>query len=403
MNTSDISKIMNQYIDSKMMAGGALIVRKDDELVYHGQWGYEDIKTNTPITEKSMYRLMSMTKSVVAVAIMRLVEDGKMDIEDKLSKYIPEFSHMRVANDPRYQHAPKQPLKHRKWKMMTFNMNRVKSIPSNREITIRDLLSHASGLELGTVGRMAYAKMKSEERNLKERAMRYTNYVLDFHPGTGTGYSPVAGYDILSYVIELASGMSFESYIKQAILEPLGMSDTCFFLSEEQNKRLVRLYKHENGELIDVTGTKEDNIFHMRQSKYRFAAGCGGLYGTITDFDKFSRMLCNEGFVDGVQILKPESVKMIRTEAQEQHLEPVPGMVWGLSVRIRQNPEKCKSFVYPGTYGWSGAFGTHYFVCPDEKIEAVFMTNVSNTGGSASPIVLKVEELVFGIWGSKIH
>lgn len=401
MTTADISRIMEEYVANNEMSGGALIVRKNDKIVYQNRWGYANLETKEKISDRSIYRWMSMTKCVVGAAVMKLIEEGKIGLDDPVSKYLPEFSNMRAADDPRYDFVLHHNTKHLKWKVLTFHMNRVKTVPAKREITIRDLLSHSSGLGQGTVGRLEYMKMKDADRTLEERVKRYSKYVLGFQPGCGTGYSIIAGFDVLGYIIQKISGMTFGEYLKKEIFEPLGMDSACFFLSEEQEKHLVRIYKRKDGRLIDVSGTKEDNIYAMRQGKYRFEGGCGGLFGTTADYEKFARMLCNGGCCDGVQILKPESVKLMHTEAPEMHLEPEPGMVWGLSVKIRQDPKKAKSYAHKGTYGWSGAFGTHYFVCPDEHLEAVFMTNRSNAGGSGSKIVRKVEELVFDLWGEK--
>ena len=189
---------------------------------------------------------------------------------------------------------------------------------------------------------------------------------------------------------------SFEEYLRKEVFAPLEMKDTTFFPNKEQEKRLVRLVKRKGNKLVDVTDTKEDTQEFLRHGAYRYEAGCGGLYGTITDYEHMARMLCSNGMYQGKQFLKPETVCLMHTEAQKQHLEPEPGFTWGLSVKIRQNPELSGSYAHKGTYGWSGAFGTHFFVCPDEKLEAVFMTNRSDLGGSGSYISEKVEELVFG-------
>ncbi len=398
MTEQDISKVMEAYVVNQEISGGALIVRKNDQIVYKNKWGYQDLGNRAEVEYNTIYRMMSMTKCITAVAVMKLMEEGKLELDDKVSKYIPEFAKLQVVSDPRYVYKEGK-LKHMFWKLLTFHMDKVKTVPANREITIRDLLSHASGLEQGLAGFLALLKMKNGDKTLEERVKRFSTYALDFQPGTMASYSPTASFDILGYIVGKISNMSLENYMKKEIFEPLDMKDTTFFLNEEQKKRLARVYKRKEGKLIDVTGTKEDMYGILHQGETHFEAGCAGLFSTVTDYEHFVQMLCNEGNYNGKQLLKPETVQLMHTEAQEQHLEPDPGCTWGLSVKIRQDPKRGGSFASKGTYGWSGAFGTHFFVSPEEKLEAVFVTNRSDIGGSGSYVSTKVEELVFGIFG----
>ena len=179
------------------------------------------------------------------------------------------------------------------------------------------------------------------------------------------------------------------------------MRDTTFFLSEEQKSRLVDVYKRKGKHLVNVTGKKDDIAGFFHQKELLFEHGCGGLYSTLEDYARFGQMLLNEGTYQGRQILKSETVQLMHTEGAREHLCPEPGMVWGLGMKIRQNPKEAGSFATEGTYGWSGAFGTHFFISPKERLMAVFMMNRSDIGGSGSYISRKVEELVFGIWGER--
>ncbi len=397
MTDLDITKCMEKFIENQELSGAALMVRKNGELVYKNKWGYQSLEKEIPVEYNSIYRMMSMTKCVTGVAILKLMEQGKIGLDDPVSKYIPEFAKLSVSVDSRYVFDKKK-MKRLPWYLLTFRMDKVKTEAAKREITIRDLLSHASGLEQGLVGFLALLKMKNEDRTLKERVMRYSKYVLDFQPGTGTGYSPAAGFDVLGYIIEVITGMRYEEYLQKEICGPLEMKDTTFFLSEEQRSRLVDVYRRKKERLINVTGTKADMGKILHQDVMRFEQGCGGLFSTIIDYEHLAEMLCNNGNYRGVQVLKPETVELMHTEAQEQHLVPDPGFVWGLSVKIRENPEAGGSFATKGTYGWSGAFGTHFFVSPSDNLEVVFVTNRTDLEGSGSYVSKKVEELVFGIY-----
>lgn len=400
MDKKEIDRTMEQYVADEEMAGGALYVRQGGELAYRGKWGYAKKESSQPIAYDSIYRMMSMTKCVTAAAVMMCVERGLIDLDAPLSSYIPEFSGLSVVADERYVYDETK-LKKLPVLLLGFSMKKVKREPAKREITIRDLLSHSSGLEQGLVGLLALLKGRKQYDTLEKFVKHYRDYALDFQPGTGTGYSPIAGFDILGYLVSVVSGMSLEAFLQKEICGPLGMKDTTFFLNQEQKERLVDVYKKEKDVLVNVTGTKEDMAGALHQKEVLFEHGCGGLYSTVEDYEHFGEMLLGGGNYRGKQLLKPETVELMHTEAPKAHLEPEPGMVWGLGMKIRQDPKSAGSSATKGTYGWSGAFGTHFFVSPTDQLEAVFVMNRSDIGGSGSYISKKVEELVFGIWGGK--
>ena len=339
MREEQISEVMERYVQNEEIAGASLLVRQHGQTVYRNCWGYADKSARMPIREDSIFRLMSMTKCVTAVGILQLMEAGKLNLDDPLSLFIPSFAKPRVAADARYRWHDGVKMGELLWKALFFRMERVKTVPAEREITIRDLLSHSSGLEQGMVGLLAMLKDRRERVDLVAQAERYAQYPLDFQPGCGTGYSPLAGFDVLARVIEVLSGMDAAQYYKANIFQPLGMQDTAFHLNEEQKKRLVHVYCRKNGKLVDVTGSKEDlpKKFHFGE---RYICGAGGLYATLTDYGAFAQMLQNGGSYRGTQILKSETVQLLRTEAPVKHLEPAPGFVWGLGVKIPQR-QRC--------------------------------------------------------------
>ena len=392
MDVKQIDETMQAYVSNQEMAGGALFVRRGEQVLYREKWGEAEFD--------SIYRMMSMTKCMTAVAVMICVERGLIGLDEPLSTYIPEFKEMKVMDDERYVFEPEK-LKKLPIMLLTFRMDKVKNKPAKREITIRDLLSHSSGLQQGLVGLLAMTKEKNVYKTLREYVLHYTKHCLDFEPGTGTGYSPLAGFEILGYVVSIVSGMSLEEFMQKEICEPLNMKDTTFFLSEEQKTRLVDVYKRKKNRLIKVTGTKDDMAGFLHEKELCFEHGSGGIYSTLDDYANFGEMLLCKGNFRGVQILKPETVELMHTEAPKQHLEPEPGFVWGLGMKIRQDPKKANVPATEGTYGWSGAFGTHFFISPKDHLEVVFMMNRSDIGGSGSYISTKVEELVFGIWGEE--
>ena len=394
MKTYDIDKMMKKYVDSQEIAGAALMVRKRGKLVYQNKWGYADRSKQKPIEYDSIYRMMSLTKVSVAVGVMKLVENGFLSLDTPLSEYIPSFRNSRVVNDPRYSvqegDAPDAFLA----KLALFDKDQVKTIPADRELTVRDLLSHSSGLEMGVYGILRMLKYPQIHRTLEETAAYYADYPLDFQPGTGTGYSGFASFDVLLHVCEIITGLEGNEFMRKTVFEPLSMKDSTFILAPEQEKRLVHLYKRVDNTLTDVTGTGEDieSFLHIVKG---YPCGSGGLYSTITDYERLAYMLCAEGMIDGAAYLKPETVRLMAKEAPKKHLEPEPGYVWGLGVKIRQNKDRGGFIATEGTYGWSGAFGTHLFVSPGDNLDCVFTSNRSDAGGSGFYISKAVEDIVF--------
>ena len=393
-----IDSTIQSYVKNAELSGAALMVRKGGKVVYHNKWGWTDIADQTPITAASVFRMMSMTKPVTAVGILKLMEKGLLSLDDPITKFLPLFQNMQVSIDKRYEFRPGMNPLSLLPKMLFFRMGNVKTEPATRDITIRDLLSHSSGLAQGIVGLLAMRKDKSIKKSLAQQADVLSQYVLDFQPGTGTGYSPLAGFDMLTRILEVASGMDADAYFRKEIFDPLGMADSFFWPNDTQKQHIVKCYKRKKNRLVDVTGTKDD-MYGILACEAGYIAGCGGLFSTLADYDRFAQMLANGGTLDGVTILKPETVELMHTEAPEKHMEPDPGQVWGLGVKIRQDPAKGNLPVTAGTYGWSGAFGTHFFISPKDDLSCVWMTNRTDLGGSGSYISAKIEELVFSEFG----
>ena len=190
MKNNKIDIIFNSYIAKKTIPNGVLLVRKNDEIIY---------------------KMMSMTKPVTAAAIMKLYDDGRLDIDDPISKYISSFKNMRVVNDRRYPFPPKNPI-NSLLGLITYTPDKAKTEAANRELTFRDLLSHSSGIEQGIGGYAMHFKDKELRTTLERQTEKYASRPLDFQPGTGTGYSPLANFDILARLVEVISGKSAADY-----------------------------------------------------------------------------------------------------------------------------------------------------------------------------------------------
>ncbi len=397
----EISRVMQAYIDSDELAQAVLIVRQDGQYVYKNKWGFSRLEDRTPVQYDSVFRMMSMSKVVTALCVLKLAEQGKLDLNDPVEKYLPFFRGQRVAAPGQYRFDMKRPVR-MMWYMLTFSMDRVKTVPAQRPITVRDLLSHTSGLEQGMVGLLNLMKNKKMRmKSLKENAEMYSRYPLDFQPGTDTNYSPLAGFNVLGYLVSEIAGEPLESFMQREICAPLEMKDTSFFLNGDMRNKLVDVYRRRKGRLVNVTGTDEDLYGIMRMMPESFEAGAGGLYSTAEDYGHLAEMLLDLGVFRGKRVFREETVEALQRPGAFRYLEKDPGLTWGLGVMIRMDPERANSAASAGTYGWSGAFGTHFFVSPADKLEAVFLTNRSDLDGAASPVSKKVEELVFGKWRKK--
>ena len=196
MKPTDIDQVMRQYVAEKEMPGGALYVQKGVDIVYEGRWGFAKKETGRTVEKQDIYRMMSLTKCITAVAVMICVERGLLELDAPLSDYLPEFSNMRVVDDERYAFE-ESTMRKLPWLLLTFSAERVKTRRAERKVTIRDLLSHSSGIQQGLVGLLAMMKDRRQYESLSEYVSRFADQPLDFEPGTGTGYSPAAGFDIL--------------------------------------------------------------------------------------------------------------------------------------------------------------------------------------------------------------
>ena len=395
MDTQEIQRTIDAYIQNQELAGGALLVRRDEEVLYENTFGYSNIAARQTIARDSLYRLMSMTKPITAVAVMQLAEQGKIELDAPLNRYLHGFTAMRVVDDKRYAYHEGMNALSLLPGLLTFRLKAPRTVPAERDITIRDLLCHASGLEQGIYGLISMKLDKSKRESLAALEKKYSTMPLDFQPGKGGGYSPLAGFDLLARVVEVVSGLPFDAYLQQNLFDPLGMQDTAFRLDDAQSARLVHVYKREKNRLKDVTDTAEDMDSLLKRGE-NYTAGCGGLFSTLHDYDRFAHMLLSGGAVDGVRVLQPETVRLMGQQGSPAYPDPDPGCAWGLGMKIRKDPQKAKSACTAGTFGWSGAFGTHFFVSPKDHLSAVWMMNRSDIDGAGSYISKKIEELVFG-------
>ncbi len=360
--SAKLDTYFESLLESHRIPGCALRVRKDGEIIYDKCFGVTGPDTNTAVTEDSVFYQASMTKPVTAVAVMQLTEAGKLSLDDDLLRFFPGFPEEK------------------------------------RAVTVRHLLNHCSGLGHGEKSNRYFEEHAKPGDSLLERISRMGEMPFDFLPGQGSSYSPVVGFEIIGCIVEIVSGMPFGKYVKENILLPLGMRDSGFVLNKEQRARLVPVCHSENGVLKYAYEDGEDPDMALIGGTDTYSSGCGGLFSTLKDYDRFTTMLAKGGELDGVRILSEDSLTRMHTPRQIHDLPAYPdfpGLHWGLGVLVFDEPEKCGIHTAPGTYGWSGAFGTHMFVEHKTGLSATYMVSMDDLGGGASPISREIERIVF--------
>lgn len=332
---------MQQYVESGKLAGISTLIFKDGVIVERKNYGYADMENQKPVTDSTIFRIYSMTKPVTAAALMTLYDEGKFDLDDKVSEYIPEFEGM-----------------------MVYNAETKTEEPQENEVTIRHLLTHTSGIPYGW-DQQAYVDSLYRVRGvsgwdgtLAEKIKLLTEIPLKHQPGTIYDYG--LGIDVAGYLIEVLSELPLDEYFEQKIFNPLNMDDTGFYVPESKHNRFSKLYtKNEEGELTEMQGMMS-TIF---KSPVTLFSGGGGLVSTADDYLRFCRMLLNGGELNGTRILEASTAEMIMTDQLPELAEYEEEIGYGLagSVDLKR-----------GVYGWAGAASTKFWIDPAN--EMIIMT-----------------------------
>jgi CubicO group peptidase (beta-lactamase class C family) len=362
-----IHELMQRNIDDGHFAGAVTVVARHGRIVHFETHGIMDLDAKKPMTKDAIFRIMSMTKPVVGVSILMLMEEGKVRLNDRVSKFIPEFKDLNVAVPlPSPPPSPFAPPSNAPPEPRFFTM------PADREVTIRDLLTHTSGVVSGPISMSQNAKVNYKEgETLADYIPRVGSIPLEFQPGTKWAYSAQAGIDTLVRIVEIISGQTFDQFLQRRLFEPLEMKDTCFYPAEALNPRIATLYARTPDGL-----QKRDNPPFINGT---YLSGGGGLFSTAEDYLRFGLMLANGGELEGKRVLGRRTVEMMGSLHIPDTLPGRrPGEGYGLTVRVISNSGAAGTALSNGSFGWSGAFGTHFWVDPEEEIVAVLMTQ----GGS---------------------
>ena len=359
-----ITQMIKRRIDAGDLAGAVTLVARRGKVVHLVAQGVSDLDSKQPMTTANMFRIASMTKPVVGVAVMILVEEGKLRINDPVSRYIPEFRNMKVGVSQPTAGRAGGPA---------GTTPAFYTVPAQREITIKDLLTHVSGLGSGPMGNSDIDKVaRKDGETLAQYIPRLGGTTLEFQPGSRWTYSPGAGFETLGRIVEIASGMPLDKFVRTRIFDPLGMKDITFWPTDAQLPRVASVYSR--GE----KGLTKQQMPNDAMSRNVYFRGSGGLYSTAEDYVLFGMMLANGGELNGKRLLGRKTVEMMSAAHVPDTLPGRPaGEGYGLSVRVVTNHAARGTMLSDGTYGWSGAQGTHFFVDPKEQLVGVLMVQTS--------------------------
>ena len=363
LNIALKERLLND-IESGRVAGAREIVMQEGKVLADVCEGYADMENKIPLASDAIFRLASMTKPITAAAVLICEERGLLSLNDKISKYFPGFKNKYVGK-------------------MDENGNIVKGEPVGDILRIVNLLTHSNGIVTGQVGHKQFDSMTEKDRvSLKSATEWYDkNLMLDFMPDTMAAYSGVAAFDLAARIVEIVTEMPFNEFIDQNILLPLGLSDITCTPTDEQWQRTVKMhYRDENG-----AGHTNDNLYRKRFENIEYFSGGACLVGTA--YATFASMLLNGGEYNGVRILSEDSLLKMKTPYRLWRNNEN----WGLGVRVILKDKNLPE----GAYGWSGAYGTHFWVDDQNKIIAVYMKNSYYDGGSGALSACRFEEDVY--------
>ena len=354
-----LSDRMQNDLKRSRTAGEELLVYQDGEMISHLTGGLKDVDTGEVLAPNAMYRLASMTKPITAAAALIAVDKGYFKLEDEVREYLPGFSDMDVA--------------------VLKDGRLVIDHKAHSQLKIYQMMCHSSGVLAATEVGAATEDMADKET--------YTSLVsaldfayrqpLAFDPGEYAAYSGRISFDAIAHIIELKSGKKFSEFLQENLFAPMGIHDLTFHPTAEQWERMVTVHDRTGSKGLVSVKLAKDRIYENFPLTYEGAGCC--LAGAAEDYAKFARMLCNFGEYNGKTILKPELVEEMRKpRIPEGVYMSVPndswtdGDNWGLGVRVKARTSRLPK----GAFGWSGAYGTHFWVDPENRITAVLMRNM---------------------------
>lgn len=365
--SQDITATMQTFVDNHSIAGSVTLVAEKDKILSLDAVGFSDLSARQPMKKDSLFWIASMTKPMTAVLVLMLQDEKKLSVEDPVSKYLPEFQNQ--------------------WMIREKETNRMELVPAPRQITLRDLLTHTSGL--GDV------QSPRAHCSLAELVMAYAQQPLRFAPGSKWEYSN-AGINTLGRIVEVVSGVSYAECMQNRLFNPLKMKSTTFWPDVNQIKRLAKSYQPTS----DNTGLEETGIYFVKGSmsdRQRTPYPAGGLFSTAEDLSHFYQMMLQNGVYQGKRLLSTETVSlMTRTQTGDIKTGFTEGMSFGFGFAVVKNPAGVTGMLSPGTYGHGGAYGTQSWADPKKNRIAIMMIQRAKLpNGDASDMRKAFQETAF--------
>ena len=351
---------MRRMVDEGRLAGVVTLMARGGKLVHAHVAGVQDVESGAPMRRDSIFRIYSMTKPITGVALMMLYEEGRWRLNDPVSRYVPGFAGLKVHAGDRANGEPRL-------------------VDAERPMTMAELMSHSGGLGYGLGTANHVDRLYREQRVLNAdeplQAMidKLSNLPLLAQPGTRWYYS--IGVDVQGHLVEKLSGQPFAEFLQERIFDPLGMVDTAFYVPEEKLDRLALIYGESDG-----GGLERFDMGPTRTSMPAGPSGGGGLWGTADDYLRFTQMLLNGGALDGVRLLAPRTVEMMRTNflSPEALATMRPGQGFGLDFATVHDPAAAGEPYARGTYYWGGAAGTWFWI--DPRTDLTFVGMIQHRG-----------------------
>ena len=377
-----IGEAVERQIAAGNVAGAVTLVARRGKIAHFEAHGVMDVDTKKPMAKDNMFRLASMSKPITGVAVMMLVEEGKIRLNDPVSRFIPEFANLnKVATArPGAAAAPQQGGQGNAAPQYDV-------VSANRPITIADLLKHGSGLVSGGLGAADAARLapRTPTDTLATYIPKLAAVPLDFQPGTLWRYSGGAGFDVLSRVVEVVSGQTYDKYLQERLFGPLGMPDTGFFAPAGKASRVVTMSESTPKGLRAVART--DSMVYF--------SGAGGMMSTAEDYLQFAQMMLNGGELNGRRYLSPQTMALMTSNhtgdmVNGQFGRPARGMGFGLSMQVVMDPVAADLRVSKGAYGWAGGTGVSFWVEPAEQLVSIYFVQ----GGSGGQLRGDVENAI---------
>jgi CubicO group peptidase (beta-lactamase class C family) len=378
-----IGEFFKNEVTTGKIPGAIVLIQQHGKPVYHEFFGVQDVVSKAPMTDQTIFRLFSMTKAITSVAAMMLVDEGKLALEDPIAKYIPSFANVRVGVEKKNENGTK-----------TLDL-----VPPNRPPTVLDLMRHTSGITYGFYGdslvRLAYrnAKIYDGDFDLAEFAERIAKLPLHDQPGSLWQYGHST--DVLARIMEIVSGKSLLEIEREKLLDPLGMKDTGFFVTDPQKQKLLAQPMPNDS---DFRVGRENNPTVPK----RWQSASGGMVSTMSDFSKFARLLLDGGKFEGKTYLSPKAFELMATDhlgpgsgvERDYFYFPGDGFGFGLGLAVRTDPGNAKP-PPPGSLGelkWDGASGCYFVI---DRKQDMFFVLLEQTPSERQRIQKALKQLIY--------